>query len=70
MKMKNRLPIWHINLGTRKNSPRSRHEYGNYKKYLSIMMLICIKQQVSKIWNSIHNELKQHLGWDEKTHCL
>ena len=33
------------------NSPRSRHghKYSKYKKYLTMMMLICIKQHPSNI---------------------
>ena len=33
------------------NRRRSRHgdKYSKYKKYLNIMMLICIKQQLSNI---------------------
>ena len=53
MKMKNRSRIYDINLGThtRKSRPRSRHghEYSKYKKFLSMMMLICIKQYLSNI---------------------
>ena len=44
-KMKNRSRIYDINLVTRKNRPRPRqgHEYSKYKKFLSMIMLICIK---------------------------
>ena len=30
------------------------------------MVLICIKQQLSKIWNSIYETVKKHWGWVEK----
>ena len=41
------------------NRPRSRHEhkYSKCKKFLSMMMLICIKQHLSNIWSSIHEKL-------------
>ena len=35
-----------------------------------MVMLICIKQHLSNIWNSIHENAKQHLGWPEKKRCL
>ena len=28
-------------------------------------MVICIKQHVSNIWNSIHEKVKEHWGWVE-----
>ena len=45
MKMKNRSHKYDI------NRPGSRNErkYSNYKKCLPIVMLICIKQQLSNI---------------------
>ena len=72
MKMKTRLRIYDINLVTRKNRPRSRHghEYSKYKKFLSMIMLICIKQHLSIIWSSIHKTVKQHWGSVEKKLCL
>ena len=30
------------------------------------MMLWCIKQHLSNIWSSIHENAKQHWGWVEK----
>ena len=41
MEMKNRWQRYNI------NRPRSRHghKYRKYKKYLTMMMLVCIKQQ-------------------------
>ena len=35
-----------------------------------MVMLICIKQHLSNIWNSIHENAKQHLGWPEKKRRL
>ena len=54
------------------DSPSSRHEdkYMKYKKSLSMMMLLCIKQHLSKTWSSIHEKVKQHWGWVEKKCCL
>ena len=45
MKMKNRSQRYNI------NRPRSRHghRYSKYKKCLSMMMLLCIKQHLSNI---------------------
>ena len=45
MKMKHRSHRQNI------NKPRTRHgdKYSKYKKYLSMMMLICIKQHLSNI---------------------
>ena len=44
------------------NRPRTRHghKYTKYKIYLSIMMAISIKQQLSNILSSIHEKVKQH----------
>ena len=66
MKMKNRLHRSDI------KRPMSRHEhkYSKYKKCLSMMMPICIKQQLSKIWSSMNESIKQHWDWDEKKCCL
>ena len=66
IKMKNRSHRYDI------NRPRSRHghKYGTYKKYLTMMMFICIKQHVSNIWSSAHEKVKQQWGWVEKKRCL
>ena len=66
MKMKKRSHRYDI------NRPRSRHghKYSTYKNYLITIMLICIKQQLSNIWSSIHEKVKQHWGWVGKKHCL
>ena len=43
------------------NSPRPRHgrEYNKYKMCLNIMMVVCIKQQLSNISSSIRKKIKQ-----------
>ena len=66
IKMKNRSLRYDI------NSPMSRHghKYRKYRKCLSMMMLIGIKQHLSNIWSSIHQNLKQHRDWVEKKCCL
>ena len=66
MKLKNRSHRYDI------NSHRSRHghEYRKYKKCLTMVMLVCIKQHLSNIWSSIHGKVKQHWGWVEKKCCL
>ena len=40
-----------------------------YKMYLSIMMVLCIKQHQTKIWSSVHEKVKQRWGWVEKKDC-
>ena len=44
------------------NRPRSVHEhkYSKYKKHLSIMTLLCIKQHLNNIWNSVQEKVRQH----------
>ena len=36
-------------------------------KCLSMIILICLKQYLSNIWNSIQEKVKQHCGWVEKS---
>ena len=64
--MKYRSQIYNIN----RNRPRHGYRYTKYKMYLSIIMLICIKQHLSSIRSSIHEKVKQHWGWAEKKCCL
>ena len=66
LKMKNRSKRYDI------NRPRPRHgpEFTIYKMYLSIMMLICIKQHLSNIWSSVYEKVKQYWGWVQKKRCL
>ena len=66
MKMKNESYRYDVN----RSWSRHGYKYTKYKKCLSIMMLICTKQQLSNIWSSIHEKLKQHCDWVEKKHCL
>ena len=40
--------------------PRDGHKNSKYKRCLSMMMFICIKQQQSNIWSSIYEKVKQH----------
>ena len=56
VKMKNRSHIYDL------NRPRSRHghKYTEYKKCLSMTMLICVKQHLSNISSSTHEKVKQH----------
>ena len=55
-----------------KNKPH-RHEIvlsldnSKCKNCLSMMMLICIKQHLSNICRSIHEKVKQHWDWVEKS---
>ena len=81
IKMKNRSHRYDI------NRPRSRHghKYSKYKKCLSMMMLICIKQHLSNIWSSVHEKLsnteaelkknvaykkKRVTSWDNGQYCI
>ena len=50
--------------------PRDGQKYTKYELCLSTMMVICIKQYLSKNWSSVHEKIKQHWGWVEKKHCL
>ena len=45
--------------------PRHEHKYAKYKMSLN-MMVLCVKQQLSKISGSTHEIVKQHWGWVEK----
>ena len=47
--------------------PRHGHKYTKYKICLSKIMVTCIKQHLSNIWSSIHEKVKQHWGWVEKS---
>ena len=47
--------------------PRYGHKYAEYKMCLNIMMIICIKKQLSNIWSRIHTKVKQHWSWVEKS---
>ena len=65
MKMKNRSDRYH------KNRLRARHEhkYSEQKKCLTMMMLtydLIYMQDLSNIWSSIHEKVKQHWNWVEK----
>ena len=64
--MKNRLNRYDI------NRPRLRHgyKYVKYKMCLIIIMVVCIKQNLSNTWSSIDEKVKQHWGWVEKKRCL
>ena len=43
------------------NRPRARHKHSKYERSLSMMMLICIKQHLSNIWDLIYfMKVKQH----------
>ena len=66
MKVKNRSHRHDI------NRPRLWHGHKNseYRKFLSMMMLICIKQHLSNICSTIHEKIKQHWGWVEKKRYL
>ena len=50
LKMKNRSQIYDIN----RTRLRHGHKYTKYTTYLSLIMVMCIKQHLSNIWNSVH----------------
>ena len=66
MKKKNRSHRYNI------NRPRSRHRHkcSKYKTCLSMIMIICVKQNLSNIWSSIHKKVKQHLMLSWKKHVI
>ena len=64
--MENRSHRYDIN----RPRPRHRHKYTKYKVCLSIMMVMCIKQNLNNIWGSVHEEVKQQWRWVEKKRCL
>ena len=66
MKMKSISQRYDIN----KHRARHGHKYTKHKNCHRVMMLICIKQQLSNIWSSVHEKVKQHWGWVEKNYCL
>ena len=53
------------------NTPRPwrGHKYIKCKKCPSMLVLVCIKQKLIKIWSSIYEKIKQHWVWLEKLHC-
>ena len=46
------------------------HRYNKYKTRHGMIMITCIKKNLSNIWSSIHKKVKQHWGWVEKNCCL
>ena len=71
MKMKTKMKM-KIKIHSHKydiNRPRCRHghKYSKYVKRLSMIMLTCIKQHLSNIWSSVHENVKKHWGWVEKS---
>ena len=62
LKIKSRSQRYDINWP----KPRHGHKYTKYKACLS-MMVIFSKQHLSNIWSWIHEKVKQHWGWVEKS---
>ena len=50
----------------RSHRPSHGPKYIKYLMCLSVMTVICTKQYLSNIWNSIHEKVKQHWGWAGK----
>ena len=54
--------------GVNKRRPRNGHKYTKDQVCLSkTIEVICIKQHLINIWSSIHEKVKQHWGWVEKS---
>ena len=51
------------------NTTRSRngYEYATYKMCLSMIIVMWNKQHLSNIWSWIHEKVKQHWDWVEKS---
>ena len=56
MKMKKKYKSYTYDINRLKS--RHGHKYSKYKTCLSMIMLICIKQHLSNIRNSIHEKVK------------
>ena len=65
--MKTKVKIVSRKYGINRPICRHGHKWSKYMKCLSMMMLICIKQHLSNIWNSIYENVKQHWGLVEKS---
>ena len=52
------------------SGPRHKHYCSKYKTFVSMIMLIIVKQPLSNIWSSIHEKVKQQWDWVEKKRCL
>ena len=63
MTMKMRLRM--KNISYRYNINRPKPDKDTYKMSFGIMMVICIKQHLSNIWNSANEKVKQHWAWVE-----
>ena len=70
MKMRLKIKNRSYRLDISRPRPRYGHRYAKYNMYLSIMMVIRIKQHLSNIWSSIQEKVKQHWGWIQKKSCL
>ena len=66
MKMKMKMKYRSHRYGINRPRYRRGHKYSKYKKCLTMMMLICIRQHLSNIWSSIPEKVKQHWGWVKK----
>ena len=69
MKMKMKLKMKNIShrYGINRPKPRHGHKYTKCKMCVTIIMAVCIKQNLSNIWSSIYENVKQHWGWVEKS---
>ena len=66
LKMKHRSQRYDIN----RPRPRHGHKFTTYKMCLSIMLVICIKEHISNIWDSIDGKVRQNWGLVEKKRHL
>ena len=68
LKNKNRIHRYDIN----RSRPRHGRKYTKCKIGLSIMIVICLKELLSNIWNSIREKIKKkkHWAWVKKKKTL
>ena len=71
------LCSWYYTINHNENEDEINHIVNRYDinrhilvLAVSMMILICIKQHLSNIWNSIHEKVKRQWGWVEKAHRL
>ena len=67
MKMRLKMKIRSHRCDINRIRQRHEHKYTKCKMCLTTMMVMCSKQHQSNIWSWIHEKVKQHWRWDEKS---
>ena len=62
MKMKLKIKSRSHRHGINKPRPRHGYKYRKYKMFLSILIVMCIKQHLRNVWSSIYEKVMQHYG--------